>query len=190
MSDTQIYDHITANGGLPGEVYDTKDSAGVTIHKFMIAGFTFNNIPVVAPQFSSIAEDITAAHDFYRTLGPKPDPSKIGSYLYNHYHPGNKHGDPKIYGKQYDKYGHAIYAAAASELRVTLNTIVQAQVEVHDVVHHTLEDENSSGDILGWFYDQHYMHPGKGVYNANDVFSGGIAAGAGDIIGKYLGGKL
>jgi len=174
MSDQQIYDHVTANGGLPGEVYDTTDSKGNVLHEFEVQGFTFNNIPVVAPHGFNMGQDIMAARNFYHSLGPKPDPSKIGAYLYDHYHPGNKHGDPKIYGKQYDKYGHAIYAAAASELKVTLDTIVQAQVDVHRVVHLTTEDENSSGDTLGWSYDQHYFHPGKGIYNANDVFSGGI----------------
>ena len=91
------------------------------------------------------------------------DTKKIGDWLINHYGPGTA-GDPKTIGKQYDKYGHAIYAAVSSELRLTLGTILDGELGVHDVMHLGSLHEEENGEYAGWGYDQHNYHPGAGIY--------------------------
>lgn len=130
MGNGQIYDYVTANGGLPGESYETKDGKGNIVFQFMVSGFSLGGSSAVAPYGFNVGQDVAAARRYYQSpqnqRGGKFDPSKAGAYLAANYRPGNKHGDPKIYGKQYDHYGHVIYAIAGSELRVKLRCGIQA----------------------------------------------------------------
>jgi len=178
----QIYDYVTSHGGLPGEEYGTKDQNGNLIpgYSFIVSGFNFMGMSFVAPQGSNINNDISRARQFYQSDASKDwrsighgkkifmhDPKKVGDWLINNYGPGTE-GDPKQYGKQYDAYGHAIYAAAAAELQVTLPTILDGEVGVHNLMHPFSPGEQENGEIAGWGYDKLKYPSGTGLWTDSD----------------------
>ena len=181
MGFSQTYDYVTSHGGLPGEEYGTfVNGKLVEGSQFIVSGFSFGGQSFVAPYMRNIEFDIAEAHDFYHSNASKGsfdaghgrkifmhDPKKIGDWLINHYGPGTI-GDPKKLGKQYDAYGHAIYAAAASELLVTLPTILDGEVGVHDAMHPFSPGEQENGEYAGWKYDQHFYSPGPGMWTDSD----------------------
>ena len=181
MGDQQIYDHVTANNGLAGETYNTSDANGV-VNTFTATGFSYGRVSIVGPMGSNINNDISRARQFYRSLdkshnssinGFKISSEKVGKYLVNNYGPGTT-GDPKTHGKQYDKYGHAIYAPASSELRVRYGTILDGEEGVHGAVHGSF-GEHENGEHAGYSFDQHYYSPGPGLCNDADFVDTAIS---------------
>ncbi len=180
MSLGDIYDHVTANGGQVGETYNTINASGKVINTFTVAGFSYGGMSYVAPMGASIDRDISQARQFYHSDASKGsrsvghgkkvfmhDPKKIGDWLINNYGPGTE-GDPKKYGKQYDAYGHAIYGAAAAEVQVTLPTILDGEVGVHNLMHPFSPGEQENGEIAGWAYDQLKNQSGPGMWTDSD----------------------
>jgi len=182
MTSSQIYDHVTSHGGLVGEEYQTVGKNGNVLSAFTVAGFSYGGVSIVAPQGSNINRDISRARQFYASKDSQSqyasgwhgmnkvwrhDPDKIGQYLIDNYGPGTT-GDPKTKGKQYDKYGHAIYAAVGSELRLTYGTILDGEVGVHNLVHPLSPGEQENGEFAGWSFDQKHHNPGPGIYTDSD----------------------
>ena len=180
----QIYDYVTSHGGLPGEEYETYTNGKLVAgSQFIVSGFSFAGQSFVAPYGSNIDHDISQARNFYKSNDSKDwrggngrkifmhDPKKVGDWLINNYGPGTA-GDPKKYGKQYDAYGHAIYAAAAAELQVTLPTIIDGEVGVHNIMHPFSPGEQENGEIAGWGYAQVKDNPGSMWTDSDFVPSG------------------
>ena len=185
MSIGEMYDHVAQNGGLAGEQYDTTVN-GKVVFSFIVSGFSYGGMNIVAPMGQNINNDIASARRFYQSDASKSfrsigngqqkfmhDPKKIGDWLINNYGPGTT-GDPKTKGKWYDKYGHAIYAAVGSELHLTLGTILDGEIGVHDMVHPLSPGEEENGEYAGWRYDQHYYSPGQGVWSDQDFVQSGL----------------
>jgi len=188
MSSSEIYNHVVENGGQPGEEYTVTNVTTKAQYTFTVAGFIFNGIGVPAPHGVSIDANIMAARNFYNSnnsktnhaiggsgmgrTGFKPDPKKIGAWLKAHVDTGHSQ-DYKLKGKHlktFDMFGHANYAALASELHINYSAILAGQQYAHQVKYGlgSLPEWSTAGESLGYGYDQAKYHPGPPIFGIVD----------------------
>ena len=191
MNFTQIYNEADREGGT-GSVRNNTDANGYTSQFTVTTNGdwgTIGGVTMHIPNGEDIGRNIGAARQFMASkdshsqyslsrngYGPKVsrhDPKKVKAWLVAHV--GNddvwdyKHRSKDL--SRYDEAGHVNYAAVASELRIDLTTIIVAQQVVHEQKYGlTAMPEGSSGEVLGYHYDQQTYNPGPALFSLADMW--------------------